>query len=662
MRFSSHSGIGPTDTSHSPHARWRTLPIGGISLTGGLWARRQTVNREVSLRRGYRMLDEAGNFHDLQLAAGSPSPSGGGPGEGSEYRGPLYMDSDLYKWLEAVAWELARDPNTELEQIADASIELIAAAQGDDGYVNSYYQVVEPDNRWRNLKDGHELYCAGHLIQAAVAHLRATGDDKLLHVARRFADYVGSVFGPGKRAGTPGHPEIEMALVELYRQTRDQRYLELANFFLDQRGQGVLGAEGYRNPAYYQDHVPIREATTVVGHAVRQLYLAAGVADVYLETGEQALFDALTRQWDDMVGGKLYITGGVGSRHEGESFGEPYELPNDRCYCETCAAIASILWNWRMLLITGEARFADLIERTLYNGFLSGVALDGRRFFYVNPLLSRGGVARKEWYGCACCPPNVMRLIASLGYYFVTGGPFGSAHGGPFDGAHGRPAGLQIHQYAPAAIEAELEPGRRVALRMETDYPWQGQVKLTVERTDDLPWRLDLRLPGWCEEATVQVNGRPVEAPSGGYAAIERQWREGDTVGLGLAMTPRLTESHPRCDSTRGCVAIERGPLVYCLEQCDQEPSVDLMDVQIDGAAPLQTVWRGDLLGGVTTVEASGYAVDVGSWQGELYSSAGRQNAPPRRAVRLTAVPYHAWANRGAGAMRVWVPRGRCIP
>jgi len=602
-------------------------------LTGGLWRHRQTVNHQVSLWHGYRMLEQAGNFHDLRLAAGQI--------EGA-YRGPLFMDSDLYKWLEALAWQLALGPDDELQRIAAETIELIAAAQAGDGYLNSYYQVVERERRWRNLKDGHELYCAGHLIQAAVAHHRATGDTRLLGVACRFADAIASVFGPGKCPGTPGHPEIEMALVELYRETRQSRYLELAEFFLDQRGHDLLGAGRAGNASYYQDHVPVRQATTVAGHAVRQLYLVAGVTDVYMETGERALLDAVTRQWQDMTRGKLYVTGALGSRYEGEAFGEPYELPNDRGYCETCAAIASIMWNWRMLLATGEARFADLIERTLYNGFLSGVSLDGRAFFYVNPLLSRGGIERKEWYTCACCPPNVMRLLASLGHYFATCDR----------------DGLQVHQYSPATIHTELEPGRSVAVRMETDYPWQGQVALTVEHTDAQPWRLDLRLPGWCESAALQVNGQALEIPAGAdYATIERPWQTGDTIELEFTMPPRLVEAHPRSDATRGSVAIERGPLVYCLEQCDQELSVQVMDVQIDESAPLRTAWRADLLGGVTVVETRGHAMDVSVWQDRLYRPVAGLVDLPSQPVRLTAVPYYAWANRGAGAMRVWIPR-----
>jgi DUF1680 family protein len=630
---SHHPGAGPVDTSRSPHARLRALPAGGVSFTGGLWSRRQAVNREVSLPHGYRTLEQVGNFHNLRLAAGLIE---------GQYRGLRFMDSDVYKWLEALAWQLACTPDAELQHMANETIDLIAAAQAPDGYLNTHYQVAKPGQRWTDLTDGHELYCAGHLIQAAVAHHRATGETKLLDVACRFADAIGSVFGPDKRPGTPGHPEIETALVELYRETGEQRYLDLSGFFLDQRGRSILGPGGAGSSAYYQDHVPVREATTVAGHAVRQLYLTAGVSDVYLETGEQALLDALTRQWRDMTLFKLYITGGVGSRHEGESFGEPYELPNDRCYCETCAAIASIMWNWRMLLATGESRFADLIERTLYNGFLSGVSLDGRAFFYVNPLLSRGEIERTGWYHCACCPPNVMRLIASLGHYFATADA----------------TGLQIHQYGAATIDAELEPGRRVALQMETDYPWQGKMKLTIQHTEDLPWRLDLRLPGWCEGPSLHVNGRQVTVLAGeGTATIERAWREGDVVTLDLPMVPRLIEPHPRSDATRGCLAIERGPLVYCLEACDQAPSVDVLDVQIDAAAPLQATWRDDLLGGVTVVEAAGYALDVTPWQDRLYRPASDSDEPSRHAVRLTAVPYHVWANREPGAMRVWIPR-----
>jgi DUF1680 family protein len=620
-------------TQKSSRAQWRTLPLGDISVTGGIWSQKQAVNRQVSLRHGYKQLERAGNFNNLRLAAGS--------GEG-EYQRPVFMDSDVYKWLEALAYDLANVRDPEVERMADEAIDLIVAAQLADGYLDSYYQVVTPDKRWTNLDHDHELYCAGHLFEAAVAMHRATGDERLLEVACRFADHIDSIFGPGKRDGAPGHPEIELALVELYRETGERRYLDLASFFIDQRGSGRMRGYGRLGPEYHQDRVPVRQATVVEGHAVRQLYLTAGVTDVYLETGEQALFEALTRLWRDMTTKKMHVTGGFGARFAGESFGEAYELPSDRCYCETCAAIASMMWNWRMLLATGEARYADLLERSLYNGFLSGVSPDGRRYFYVNPLQSRGGIERPEWYGCACCPPNVMRQIALVGHYAATVDE----------------SGIQIHQFLSAKMEADLEAGRRVVLRTETDYPWDGKVKVTVEETDGAAWQLALRVPGWCEGASLQVNGQAVEQPSPGgtYAAIERAWQAGDVVELDLPMVPRLTEPNPRVDAIRGSLAIERGPLVYCLEEVDQEPNLNLLDVRIVPEALLRATRCEDLLGGVVVVEARGAVVDVDAWQDRLYRPAPVENSLQREVV-LTAVPYYAWANRGPGAMRVWIPR-----
>jgi DUF1680 family protein len=615
-------------TTVGSHARWHTLPLGSISLTKGFWSRKQEINRQVSLRHGYEQLERAGNFNNLRLAAGS--------GEG-EYLGPVFMDSDVYKWLEALAYDLANVRDPEVERMADETIDLLVAAQQDDGYLNSYFQVVHPERRWTDLDHDHELYCAGHLFEAAVAMHRATGNERLLKVACRFADHMDSIFGPGKRDGAPGHPEIELALVELYRETGERRYLDLASFFINQRGRGRMGGYGRLGPAYHQDRVPVRQAMVVEGHAVRQLYLTAGVTDVYLETGEQALFKALTRLWRDMTTKKMHLTGGFGARFVGESFGEAYELPSDRCYCETCAAIASMMWNWRMLLATGELRYADVLERSLYNGFLSGVSLDGRRYFYVNPLQSRGGIERPEWYGCACCPPNVMRQIAVVGHYVAT-----------VDAT-----GLQVHQYASARIEAELK-----ALRVETDYPWDGKVKVTVEETDGATWQLALRVPGWCAGASLQVNGQAVEtaAIGGTYAAIERAWRIGDVVELDLPMEPRLTAPNPRVDAIRGSLAIERGPLVYCLEQIDQEPNLNLLDVRIAPEASLQATRREDLLGGVVAIEAPGAVVDIGAWRDELYRPAPTEDLPQRE-VTLTAVPYYAWANRGPGSMRVWIPQ-----
>ena len=619
-------------TLPNSRAKWHTLPLGGISLTGGFWLQKQATNRQVGLQHGYQMLERSGNFNNLRLAAGD--------GKG-EYRRPVFMDSDVYKWLEAASYDLANAPDPELDEMADRAIALLAAAQQEDGYLNSYYQVNKPDARWTNLDHDHELYCAGHLFEAAVAHHRATGKASLLDIARRFADHIAFTFGPGKRQGAPGHPEIELALVELYRETGERRYLDLAAFFIDQRGRGTMRGYGYHGPEYHQDRVPVREATVVEGHAVRQLYLTAGVTDLYLETGEQALCDALMRLWHDMTAFKMHLTGGFGARFAGESFGKAYELPSDRCYCETCAAIAGMMWNWRMLLATGDPRYADLLERSLYNGFLSGVSLDGQRYFYVNPLMSRGGIERPEWYGCACCPPNVMRQIAMVGHYLATVDE----------------TSLQIHQYASSRIEAELGIGKRVALRMETDYPWNGRVRVAVEEADGAAWRLALRVPGWCQGASVRVNGRAVEsATTGGtYATVERTWQAGDVIELDLPMLPRLVEPHPRVDATRGSLAITRGPLVYCLEEVDQEAGLNLLDVHIAPDAPLEATWREDLLGGVVAVKARGTVADTRAWEDQLYRPLTAERLP-QRAIELTAVPYYAWANRGPGMMRVWIP------
>ncbi len=335
---------------------------------------------KISLYFGFEMLKKAGNFDNLRIAAGSIK---------GNYRGYVFQDSDIYKWLEAVAWEMGKEPDKELSSMADQAIALIAAAQRPNGYINSYVQTRESPEPWMDLDNGHELYCAGHLFQAAVAFQRALGDPRLLNIACRFADHICSVFGPDKRHGACGHPEVEMALVELYRVTGESRYLDLAKFFIDQRGQNIMKGHRSYGPEYHQDHVPVRQVMEAAGHSVRQLYLASGVTDLYLETGEQALLDAMLRLSKDITETKLYITGGLGSRFDGEAFGDPYELPTDQCYCETCAAIASLMWNWRMLLATGEGRYADQMERALYNNILASPALDGQHYFYINPLMLR---------------------------------------------------------------------------------------------------------------------------------------------------------------------------------------------------------------------------------------------------------------------------------
>jgi DUF1680 family protein len=605
----------------------RPIDAGGVAITDGLLADRQRVNREVTLLRGAEELERAGTLDNLRLAAGRVS---------GERRGMVFSDSDVYKWLEALAWELGREPSTELSRLARETTELVAAAQDPDGYLNSWCQVVDPAWRWTDLEMGHELYCAGHLFQAGVASARATGDTALLTVATRFADLIDQVFRKSSELRTDGHPEVEVGLVELYRQTGRRRYLQLADTLTARRGYGMF-ADGRFDLDYYQDAEPVRRAHSIVGHAVRALYLAAGVTDIYAETGDKALLASMLAQWDDLASTKSYLTGGVGSRHYGEAIGDPYELPPDRAYCETCASIASIMWNWRMLLVTGESRFADLLERTLYNGFLSGLSLDGESFFYFNPLQSRYGERRHRWNPVACCPPNIMRLLASLHHYLATVSD----------------TGIQVHQYASSTIRAAVPGAGPVELRVESGYPWSGTVAIEIASSTDAEWTLSLRIPGWAHTATL--DGEPVNP--GGYAALTRRWQAGDRVELEIDTSPRLTAPNPRIDAVRGCLALERGPVVYCLEQLDLPAGVELADVAIDSATEPVDSGSVDQLGGVPAVALAGVVGELDGWRGTGYRDVHTLPAAPAAApARLTAVPYFTWANRVAGGMRVWIP------
>jgi len=468
----SASCVAPTA---SARVRLRPLDPTGVRILGGLLGERQRVNREVTLFRGAEELERAGTLENLRIAAGRST---------SERRGMVFSDSDVYKWLEALAWETEREADGDLERLASETTELVAAAQQPDGYLNSYWQL-EGRERWSDLEMGHELYCAGHLMQAGVAAAR-TGSPRLLGVARGFSDLLVDVFGCETDRRIDGHPEVEVALVELYRETADRRYLALADKLTGRRGFGFFAGGRFDLP-YYQDVEPVRKTRSIVGHAVRALYLAAGVTDLYAETGDGTLLEAMLSQWDDLVSTKTYLTGGVGSRHYDESIGEPYELPPDRAYCETCASIASIMWSWRLLLVTGESRFADLIERTLYNGFLAGLSLEGRLFFYANPLQSRSGHARHAWNPVACCPPNIMRLLASLHHYLATTG----------DG------GVQLHHYTTSTIRAVCPAAGPVELAVETGYPWSGSVEVEVVACGDAEWTLSLRVPAWARGAAV---------------------------------------------------------------------------------------------------------------------------------------------------------------
>lgn len=686
--------LGPVCPRSSERLALEPLIAGGAVLSGGFWGHRQAQNRALTIPYGMARLEESGTIENLRIAAGTSR---------SEYNSPLFRDSDLYKVLEAIAWERAHGPDAEQERFFASSVAAIGAAQQPDGYLNSYVQVVT-HRPFADPATGHELYCAGHLMQAAVADVRTAGEaTTLLGVAGRFAAMLATALR-GEQAGfVGGHPEIETALVELYRTTGEHEQLELAGELLARRGQAGLRWNN-RGPAYFQDDVPFAEARSIRGHAVRALYLLAGGADLYTEIGGETLLAASLAQWADMTSGKTYLTGGVGSRHLDEAFGDPFELPPDRAYCETCAAIASVMWNWRLLLLTGEARFAELIERTLYNGFLAGVGLDGTSFFYVNPLQARLPAGRSAWYDCACCPPNAMRLLASLEHYLATR----------------TSDGLQLHQYATGRFRADApatsgsadpgggprsdggasslrrprspggpgtptpagDPGSRahggpVALEVavETDFPISESIGVTVLAAWDQPFELALRIPSWAVDASAALNGTPTAPPvPGEYLRLRRRWRAGDEIVLELPMRGRTVRASEDVDATRGCVAFERGPLVYCLEGRDVPERAGLRGVEVIAGAPARDGRRPLEIAGqqVVPLELDGRVRldDAPPWPyrqaapsepaGDAEGAGERQ--PPTehsRRVRLTAVPYFAWANRGPSEMRVWIPESR---
>ncbi len=626
-------------SSHLSHARLRPLALNAIQITDGFWKNWQRVNLEKAIPHGYRMLEKSGTLDNMRIAA---EQRAGITHDANEFRGYVFQDSDIYKWLEAASLSLGQQWNDDIASNLQSLISNLHSAQFPDGYLDSYFTFVKPNERWTDLEWAHEMYCAGHLIEAGIARKRATGDTDLFEIAKKFADCIDATFGEGKRAGLCGHPEIELALVELYRETNDARYLKLAQYFIDQRGHNTFQGLRHIGALYMQDHVPVRDAETVAGHAVRQLYLCAGVADLFLETGERALLAAMERLWQDMTRGKMYITGGVGARGYGEMFGDAYELPTKEAYCETCAAIASMMWNWRMLLATNDARYAELFERVMYNGFLSGIALDGEHFFYENPLRSDGNIKREEWFACACCPPNVMRTLALVANYCATTSD----------------AGIQIHQYMNVRLGSEKREAR-----IETNYPWDGNVRVICE--SDGEFEIALRIPRWSTHNALRVNGTLVEMETrDGYTNIKRTWRAGDVIELELDMTPRFIESHPYVDATHGCVAIERGPLVYCIEQVDQDADVNDLRVNVDGK--LRAVWDENVCGGVMMVEAEGGGFDAREWEDELYRETrnvrSRRSLTPRNEKRemeratIRAIPYYAWNNRGPDKMRVWIP------
>lgn len=609
---------GISDTSHSPHAALTSLPLRDVALRDGFWRTRCERNRTAGLPRLFELLEEHGAVDNLRRLAGKPV----------ERRGLKWTDSDVAKWLEGACYVLQTTDDAALRGMVDTCVEAFVGAQGDDGYLNSWFVDDRAGERWRHLDSDHELYCAGHIFQAAIAHHRIAGETTLLDAACRYADYLDSVFGPGKLEGSPGHPEIELALVELFRTTGEERYLKLAGYFLEHRG--------------------LRQMTELEGHAVRALYFMCGATDLLCETGDAEVDQVVQTLWRDLTERKLYLTGGVGGRYGGESIGKAYELPNARAYAETCAAIGNLFWQWRLLQHRPEVRYADAMETALYNGVLAGVSLSGTDYFYVNPLASdgrgegdpwypwarRGPHQRRDWYDCTCCPPNVTRLLASLpGYLYGLGDD-----------------GLYLHGYAASTVDTTLRDGRPLKLEVETDYPWRGEVTVTVGTSGR--FALYLRVPEWAEGASLLVAGAPMGAEPGQYARVEREWRAGDSLRLSMDLVPRLLTGNHRHRECHAQVAVLRGPLVYCLESSDNA-GFEPMDVfaRLDGA--ITAVERPELLDGVTVLS---YQTVRAVESPPLHSSLG---PPATEPVDLTLIPYYAWANRGPSAMQVWMPSAR---
>jgi DUF1680 family protein len=625
-----------------------------VTFTDAFWAPRVATNRRVTLPIEHAQCRKTGRIGQWNWKPGQPNTP------------HVFWDSDLGKWLEAVGYSLATHPDARLERQADAVIDGLVSVQQPDGYLNTHFALVEPEKRWTNVRDWHELYCAGHLIEGAVAYFEATGKRKYLDAICRYADHIDRTFGPrrGQKRGYCGHPEIELALVRLARATGQERYLKLAKYFVDERGRQPhffvkeavqrkdrrVPWNGAGNFAYFQAHAPLRRQQDAVGHAVRALYLYCGMADVAAATGDAGLQAACRRLWQSVTQKRMYVIGGVGSSRHGERFTTDYDLPNETAYAETCANIALVFFAHRMLQMEADGRYADVMERALYNGVLSGVSLDGKKFFYANPLTAHPRAyaartgddhgahtdpSRAAWFGCACCPPNIARLLASLGQYIYS--------------QQGRT--LFVNLFAGGEAGVDLA-GTRVTVRQRTEYPWQGRVRIEVAPERPAAFTLAVRIPGWCRGATVAVNGKRV-ALAGclrkGYAHLSRAWRKGDRVEVVLPMPVERVEARPEVRSDCGQVALQRGPLVYCVEEIDN--GANLADLALPRGAKLAARWEPKLLGGCMVVH--GAAVRRASWKPAdgLY----RTSPTKRNRAAFRAIPYCLWNNRGSGEMRVWL-------
>ena len=615
-----------------------------VTLTDGFWFTRERLNTEKLLDHADRWITSMGWYDAFRVAAGGERTI--------PMQGKLFTDADVYKLLEGMVWEVAVRPDDVREARIQEISELIAAAQEDDGYLNTFFGPQGKDARYRDLSHGHELYCAGHLFQAAAARMRAGHDDALTRAAIRFADRLCEDFGPTGIDGSDGHPEIEVGFIELGRAANRPDYIAQAKRFIDGRGRGRFQHHAIGHE-YYVDDLPVREADVLRGHVVRAMYLTAAVVDLAVETGDDELLSIVETQWTNTWGKRTYLTGGMGSRHLGESFGADFELPPDRAYTETCGAVGAIMVAWRLLLATGKATYADAIERLLFNMIATHPSADGDRIFYVNPLLRRepgievdAGVApfrkdtlRANWFWVACCPTNVVRLLASLDSYFVT----------TTDHA------LTVQQFFGGDIATELGDGREVGIRLDTEYPWDGLVSATITRTTGR-WSLRMRVPEWADGATIAVNGESRNVSSG-YAEVDREWSEGDIVELRLPMRVRVNRADTRINALRDTLAVERGPLVYAAESIVSEPdAVDLDRFTADAAiAPVEHAVAGPSDSRIR-IAVDGTLIEAEPRPAAPWPYRDGVAAPTTERASAELVPYYAWSNRGPSTMRVWLP------
>ena len=593
------------DIKEQPLKMIEQIDFSHVKINDNFWSPRLSKHVSATLPVCIDQIEnQTGRIRNFENAA---------KGEG-EHSGIFFDDSDVYKALEGMAYSLINNPDPELEKKADEWIDKFAAAQQPDGYINTFYTLTGLDKRWTNM-DKHEMYCAGHMIEAGVAYYQATGKRKLLDVCIRMTDHMMSQFGPEKRHWVPGHEEIELALVKLYQTTQEQKYLDFAYWLLEERGHGhgTMGDEGKWNPVYYQDIVPVRQLTDISGHAVRCMYLYCGMADVAALKNDTGYIAAMDRLWDDVVHRNMYITGGIGSSHDNEGFTEDYDLPNLDAYCETCASVGMVLWNQRMNQLTGDSKYIDVLERSLYNGALAGISLGGDRFFYVNPLESKGDHHRQEWYGCACCPSQLSRFLPSIGNYIYASS----------DDA------LWVNLYI--GNTGQIRIGETdILLTQETDYPWDGSVKLTISTSQPLEKEIRLRIPNWCKTYDLSINGKRINvSEEKGYAVI-KDWKSQDVIALDMDMPVEIVAADPHVKENFGKRAIQRGPLVYCMEEIDNPVYFD--QIQLSPSTTFQTAFASDILNGIKTIKTNG------------------------RAQSATFIPYYAWDNRKAGKMRVWIP------